>query len=209
MPVLPHLTFLPRGYSATGAREWPLMLFLHGAGERGSDLRKLRRYGPPRLVESDPDFPFILIAPQCPTGSYWRSGALLALLDDAASRYRVDPRHVVVTGVSMGGYGTWELAMAAPERFAAISPICGGGDARLARRLVHLPIWAFHGEEDDIVPLSETLEMIDAIRAAGGKPRVTIYPRVGHDSWMAAYATAELYDWLLAQRRAIGQGEKS
>jgi predicted peptidase len=200
MPLLPHLTFVPRGYSETAADLWPLMLFLHGAGERGSDLRKLRRYGPPRIAESDPDFPFILIAPQCPTGSYWRPAPLLALLDDAASRHRADPRRVVVTGVSMGGFGTWDLAMTAPARFAAIAPICGGGKPRLARLLVHLPIWAFHGQEDDIVPVSETLDMIDAIRAVGGAPRMTIYPGVAHESWLAAYETAELYEWLLAQR---------
>jgi predicted peptidase len=200
MPLLQHLTFLPRAYAETGADQWPLMLFLHGAGERGSDPRKLRRYGPPRIVESDPDFLFILIAPQCPIGSYWRPGQLLALLDDAASRDRVDPRRIVVTGVSMGGYGTWALASAAPARFAAIAPICGGGEPRHARLLAGLPIWAFHGEKDDIVPVSETLEMIDAIRAAGGQPRVTIYPGVAHESWLAAYDTAELYEWLLAQR---------
>jgi predicted peptidase len=200
MALLPHLTFLPRSYSETGVDQWPLMLFLHGAGERGSDLRTLRRYGPPRIVESDPDFPFILIAPQCPTGSYWRPAALLALLDDAAARYRIDPRRFVVTGVSMGGYGTWELATTAPARLAAIAPICGGGEPRRAPVLAGVSVWAFHGEEDDIVPVSETLEMIDAIRSAGGNPRVTIYPGVAHESWGAAYATAELYQWLLAQR---------
>lgn len=155
------------------------MLFLHGAGERGSDLRKLRKYGPPRLVENDPDFPFILIAPQCPIGTYWRPEPLLALLDDAAQRFRIDPTRVVVSGVSMGGYGTRQLAALAPERFAAIAPICGGGDPRTAHRLKTLPIWAFHGEEDDIVPLSETLVMIEAIRAAGGAPRLTTLPRRG------------------------------
>src|SRR5687768_8597871 len=98
--LLQHLTFTPRGYAEDTARRWPLMLFLHGAGERGSNLRKLRKYGPPRLVESDPDFPFILIAPQCPVGSHWRSASLFALLDDAAERFRVDPALVVVTGVS-------------------------------------------------------------------------------------------------------------
>ena len=200
--LLPHLTFVPRAYEESGEDRWPLMLFLHGAGERGSDLGKLRKYGPPRIVESDPDFPFILIAPQCPIGTYWRPSPLLALLDDAATRFRIDLARVVVTGVSMGGYGTWELATLAPERFAAIAPICGGGDPRLAHRLKALPIWAFHGEEDDIVPASETLAMVAAIRAAGGEPRLTLYPGVAHDSWEPAYATAELYQWLLDQRAA-------
>jgi predicted peptidase len=177
------------------------MLFLHGAGERGRDLQKLRKYGPPRLVESKPDFPFILIAPQCPLASSWHTPPLFALLDDAQERFRVDLERVCVTGVSMGGYGTWQMAIEAPERFAAIAPICGGGVPRLAHRLRELPIWAFHGEEDDIVPLSETLAMISAVRTAGGEPRLTTYPGVQHDSWTPAYATPELYTWLLAQRR--------
>ena len=198
--LLSHLTFVPRGYSEAGTDAWPLMLFLHGAGERGSDLEKLRKYGPPRMVESDPDFPFILIAPQCPLGTHWSAAPLFALLDDAAARFRVDAARVVVTGVSMGGYGTWHLAAAAPERFAAIAPICGGGDRQSAARLKSLPIWAFHGAEDNIVPLSETLEMVEAVRAAGGEPRLTVYPGVAHDSWTDAYATPELFTWLLAQR---------
>ena len=199
--LLPHLTFVPRQYSATGG-QWPLMLFLHGAGERGSDLRKLRKYGPPRIVENDADFPFILIAPQCPAGTYWKTSPLLDLLDDAAQRFRVDSDRVIVTGVSMGGYGAWQLAAHAPERFAAIVPICGGGNPNWAERLKRLPIWAFHGDEDEVVPLRETTSMIEAIRAVGGEPRLTIYPGVAHDSWTAAYATPELYEWLLAQRRA-------
>ena len=176
------------------------MLFLHGAGERGGDLRKLRKYGPPRIVQSDPEFPFVVIAPQCPAGAYWQTAPLLALLDDAMDRFRIDPTRVVVTGVSMGGYGTWMLAAAEPERFAAIAPICGGGDPRAANRLKALPTWAFHGEEEAIVPISETLMMVDAIRALGSEPRLTTYPDVAHDSWEPAYATPELYTWLLAQR---------
>jgi predicted peptidase len=198
--LLPHLIFTPRGYSEAGTDRWPLMLFLHGAGERGSDLRKLRKYGPPRIVESDPDFPFLLIAPQCPSGTYWQAGPLLALLEDAMAHFRVDSTRVVLTGVSMGGYGTWQLAALAPERFAAIAPVCGGGNPHHAHRLKSLPIWAFHGEEDDIVPLSETLVMVEAVRAAGGEPRLTTYPGVAHDSWEPAYDTPELYEWLLAQR---------
>jgi predicted peptidase len=198
--LLPHLTFVPHGYSPEGADRWPLMLFLHGAGERGSDLQKLRKYGPPRMVESDPDFPFILIAPQCGAASYWQPRPLFALLDDAQERFRVDLERVCVTGVSMGGYGTWQMAIEAPERFAAIAPICGGGEPQRAQRLRDLPIWAFHGEEDDIVPVSETLAMISAVRAAGGEPRLTIYPGVEHDSWTPAYATPELFTWMLVQR---------
>lgn len=198
--MLPHILFTPRAYGA-GEQSWPLMLFLHGAGERGSDLRKLRKYGPPRIVEKDPDFPFILVAPQCPSGTYWRSAPLLQLVDHVIATHAVDQRRVYVTGVSMGGYGTWQLAANAPERFAAIAPICGGGDPLAAQWIKDLPIWAFHGERDDIVPLSETLRMVEAVRLAGGNPKLTVYPGVGHDSWTPAYAEPELYRWFLSHEK--------
>lgn len=176
------------------------MLFLHGAGERGDDLRLLLQYGPPRIANEDPDFPFVLIAPQCPLCRHWELRPLFDLLDHALANFRIDPERVVVTGVSMGGYGTWNLGMAAPDRFAAIAPVCGGGDINLAHRLRKVPIWAFHGEEDDIVSPIETIEMVEAVRSAGGYPRMTLYPKTGHDAWAQAYATPELYGWLLAQK---------
>lgn len=203
--MLPHLLFTPRTYPESDER-WPVMLFLHGAGERGSDLQKLRKYGPPQIVENDPDFPFILVAPQCSARGYWESRSLLELLDHVTGRLRVDQSRVYVTGVSMGGYGTWELAMESPARFAAIAPICGGGDPLRAWRLREMPIWAFHGEEDDIVPLSETLVMVEAVRRSGGDPRLTVFPGVAHDSWVPAYAMPELYQWLLEHRKTHSEG---
>src|SRR3954469_24984435 len=135
VPVrLNYLLFLPEGYSNDSDKKWPLMLFLHGAGERGSDVNKVKVHGPPRIVEKRKDFPFIVVSPQCPADSWWRTFELNALLDEIQSQYKVDPDRVYLTGLSMGGFGTWELATQYPQRFAAIAPICGGGNPILVRR---------------------------------------------------------------------------
>ena len=194
-----YLLFLPRGYDDEEA--WPLMLFLHGAGERGDDLERLKVHGPPKLADADPDFPFIVVSPQVPEGEWWDTRTLSALLDDVESTYHVDPDRVYVTGLSMGGFGTWALGLAEPERFAAIVPICGGGQSWLAGRLAGTPVWAFHGAKDEVVPLQASEEMVQAIQRAGGNVRLTVYPDRGHDAWTPTYDNPELYDWLLAQRR--------
>lgn len=194
-----YLLYLPRGYQDSN-KEWPLMLFLHGAGESGSDLSKVKTHGPPKIVESKPDFPFILVSPQSP-GRGWNPDTLNALLDDVQSNYRVDKDRVYLTGLSMGGFGTWALAAAHPERFAAIVPICGGGNTADAAKLAKLPIWVFHGEKDNTVPIERSKEMVAAIKAAGGNPKFTYYPEAGHDSWTETYNNPELYKWLLEQKR--------
>lgn len=197
---LRFLLFLPEGYERS-ERRWPLLLFLHGAGERGEDLERVKAHGPPKIVQTRPDFPFIVVSPQVPDGRVWDSGALLALLDRLTAELRVDPDRVYVTGLSMGGFGTWNLAVADPERFAAIAPICGGGDWLRACRLKNLPVWAFHGARDDVVPLARGQEMVDAVRACGGDVKFTVYPDAGHDAWTRSYDDPKLYEWLLAHRR--------
>jgi predicted peptidase len=209
---LEYLLFLPSGYKEGGAKPWPLMLFLHGAGERGTNLSKVTAHGPPKLVKTQPDFPFIVISPQCPNNQTWsdKSDALLALLDDVIKNYRVDEKHVYLTGLSMGGFGTWDLGIKHPNRFAAIVPICGGGDilpillapARNEKALKSLPVWVFHGGKDPIVPVAESEHMIHALKQIGNQQvKFTVYPEAGHDSWTEAYNTAELYDWMLEQSR--------
>jgi len=196
---LDYLLFLPKGYEDADKR-WPLMLFLHGAGESGSDLAKVKVHGPPKIVESKPDFPFILVSPQS-SGRGWSVDVLNALLDDLIRQYRVDPDRVYLTGLSMGGYGTWSLAAAHPEKFAALVPICGGGNPGDASKLARLPIWVFHGAKDNAVPVRRSEEMVEAIKSAGGSPKLTIYPDAGHDSWTETYNNPELYQWLLEQKR--------
>lgn len=207
---LNYLLFLPRDYGRRRTERWPLILFLHGAGERGTDLAKVKVHGPPKLVASRPDFPFIVVSPQCPEHQIWDSDALLALLDHVLGRYRVDPSRVYLTGLSMGGYGTWALGLRAPERFAAIAPICGGGDVLPVHlgpnetnpALRTLAVWAFHGAKDPVVPLHESERMVEALRRVGCKEvKLTVYPEAGHDAWTATYANPELYDWFLQHRR--------
>jgi len=203
---LNHLVYLPPDYKKDPAKRWPLVIFLHGAGERGSNIEKVKSWGPPKLVEGGKDFPFVLISPQCAEGKWWEPAAINSLLDKALATYAIDPDRVYLTGISMGGYGTWATAMAYPERFAAIVPICGGGDAWRASRLKDLPVWAFHGEKDKIVPIQRSEEMVDAVKKAGNADvKFTRYPDAGHDSWTEAYNTAELYEWMLSHKRKPSQ----
>ncbi len=199
-----YLLFLPKNYGH-GRKKWPLILFLHGAGERGTDINLVKVHGIPRIVESQPDFPFIAVSPQCPLDEWWSVSMLDALLDEIVDQYRVDEDHIYVTGLSMGGYGTWNLALAYPERFAAIAPICGGGKPALASKIRHLPIWVFHGGKDDVVPLAESQAMVDALKSYGSDVKLTVYPDAGHDSWTETYNNPELYKWLLSHKRRSGE----
>jgi len=203
--TLDYLLFLPQDYGKEADKKWPLMLFLHGAGERGSDVNKVKIHGPPKIVEKRKDFPFVVVSPQCPENKWWEPQEVIALLDEIQSKYKVDPDRVYLTGLSMGGYGTWETATQSPERFAAIAPICGGGRPYTVRRLKDLPAWVFHGEKDEVVPIKRSEEMVDGLKRAGGDVKFTRYPDAGHDSWTATYNNQELYDWLLKHKR----GQKS
>jgi predicted peptidase len=200
---LSYLLFLPARYDE-GAGDWPLMVYLHGSGERGDDLNLVKTYGPPKIVEDTPDFPFVLLSPQCPQDQYWQPRRLLALIEDVVAGYRIDRQRIVLTGASLGAFGGWATAAADPGRFAALVPVCGWGDPAWVPALCRMPIWMFHGEDDDVVPISSSLEMLDAIRAAGGDATLTAYPGVGHDAWTKAYATPELYTWLLERRTSGG-----
>lgn len=200
-----YLLYLPTGH-AESKQQWPLMLFLHGAGERGDDLEKLKIHGPPKLIAREGrEFPFVVVSPQCPEYGWWSNEAqiemLNALLNHIVDRYRIDPNRIYVTGLSMGGFGTWSLALRYPDRFAAIAPICGGGDPRDAPRIGHLPVWAFHGAKDNVVALEKSQEMVDALKKAGNNVKFTIYPEDGHDSWTKTYNNLELYEWFLEHRR--------
>lgn len=205
-----YLLHLPKGYDAKGTKRWPLMLFLHGAGQRGSDLKKVAVHGPPKIVKSRPDFPFILVSPQCPANETWSDETLLALLDQVSKKHKVDTNRVYLTGLSMGGYGTWSLGVKYPERFAAIAPICGGGETihvLLSSRaksaaLKSLGIWAFHGGKDGVVKPEESQRMVAALKAAGAKEvDLTIYPEAQHDSWTDTYSNEKLYEWFLKHER--------
>lgn len=224
---LNYLLYLPRGYGTDLQKKWPLILFLHGAGERGDDLELVKIHGIPKIVEQRDDFPFIAVSPQCPADSIWAMEAkalkvllskaetrqvvdikwmveveaLNAFLDEVVSRHAVDTERVYLTGLSMGGYGAWRLATAYPGRFAAVAPICGGGDPEKVGVLRDVPVWVFHGAQDLAVPLSESEKMVDALEACGGNVRFTVYPDAEHDSWTRTYDNPELYEWFLQHTR--------
>ncbi len=201
-----YLLYLPADYGKDARKKWPLMLFLHGAGERGDNLDVLKKHGPPNLAAAGKDFPFIIVSPQCPAEDWWTSpkmiDTLTTLLDEIAAAYRVDPDRVYCTGLSMGGFGTWELALSYPNRFAAIAPICGRGRPYQAARIRHLPVWVFHGAKDNVVPIKDSEDMVNALKKAGAKEvKFTVYPNAGHDSWTETYNNPELYSWFLSHTR--------
>jgi len=196
-----YLLSLPEGYNKQD--KCPLMIFLHGMGERGTDLNRVKVHGPPKIVAKSNTTPFIIISPQCPRTEFWNIEKLSKLLDHILATTKADPQRVYLTGLSMGGYGTWAWAASQPQRFAAAIPICGGGNPRKAKKLVKLPIWAFHGRKDNVVALSKSKAMVDAIKKAGGtKVKLTVYPEAGHNSWTKTYNNPEIYKWLLSHRRA-------
>jgi predicted peptidase len=197
-----YLLFLPKDYGKKD-KSWPLMLFLHGAGERGSNLDLVKKHGLSKIVKKRKDFPFIVVSPQCPKNVCWNDkvDVLINLLDDIVARHKVDKERIYLTGLSIGGYGTWALASKYPDRFAAAAPICGGGTRIMAFGLKDVPIWAFHGAKDRVVPLRESEDMVEAIKASGGNAKLTIYPEAGHDSWTETYNNQKLYDWFLKHKR--------
>ena len=210
---LPYLLGLPDGYGAEPERTWPLILFLHGAGERGDDLTLLRKHGLAKVLEERQDLPLICVSPQCPADNWWSDhiDALDALLNEMTSAYAVDLDRIYLTGLSMGGYGAWHLAVTYPGRFAAVVPICGGGPwpygfPERVCVLKDTPVWAFHGAKDDVVPLRESEVLVQALKGCGGEVRFTVYPDAAHDSWTQTYDDPELYAWLLAHKRSDRSG---
>ncbi len=200
---VPYLLYLPKDYDSKEAK-WPLLLFLHGRGESDGPLSVVKKWGPPRLIERGENFPYIVISPQCPRQESWpqpgQQTLLLALLDHIEKQFKADADRVYLTGLSMGGYGAWRLAADHPERFAALVPICGGGKPGDAVQLKGMPIWVFHGTEDKAVPFQRSVEMVDALKAAGSTAiRFTSLENIGHNCWEAAYATPEVYQWLEKQ----------
>jgi predicted peptidase len=208
-----YLLFLPADYETNSGKHWPLIFFLHGAGERGSDVWMVAKHGPPKVDTQMTNFPFIVVSPQCPEGKIWSNDLLLALLDEVEQEYNVDLHRVYLTGLSMGGYGTWSLGLSYPERFAAMAPLCGGGEyitpyltavAGGPRKdaLLSLPIWAFHGGKDPVVPTDESRRMVGIMKKLGDNDvKLTIYPEAQHDCWTQTYANSEIFDWFLQHSR--------
>ncbi len=217
--VSPYVVFVPHSYD--GSKPVPVILFLHGAGEtKGDKSGKMPvEVGiGPAIRKREKSFPFLVVIPQAETRG-WQAGGpnaqrALAMLDEVMKEYKTDPHRVYLTGLSMGGFGTWSLAAAHPDKWAAIVPICGGvrfsktKDAKdkeavekTAEKIKDIPCWCFHGAADPTVPVQMSRDIVEALKKAGGHPKYTEYPGVGHNSWDKAYGTDELYTWLLEHKK--------
>ncbi|WP_206170827.1 prolyl oligopeptidase family serine peptidase [Phragmitibacter flavus] len=197
-----YLLAMPEGYEADEAKKWPLLVFLHGAGERGSDLELLKKHGPPKLLAAGKKLEAIVVCPQVPAGEAWNPHGVKALVDKLVKEFRVDESRVYLTGISMGGFGTWETILEYPETFAAAAPGCGGAGIGILKfdRIKELPLWIFHGEADTVVPVAYTTSAQVRLKDSKGL-KVTIYPGVGHDSWTQTYDNPEFWAWIFAQKR--------
>lgn len=205
-----YLIYFPEKYEAQKDAKWPLLVFLHGAGERGNNIERVKVHGPPKLIEKGKHFPFIVVSPQCPRGQVWNVATLNAMLDDLIKQHRIDTSRLYLTGLSMGGYGSWSWGIQQCDRFAAIAPICGGGNFIKAynasgakgKSLRTLGVWAFHGGKDTVVTPDESERMIAALKKFGHpSPKLTLYPNARHDSWTRTYDNPELYEWFLKHQR--------
>ena len=216
---LPYRLMKPKDYDAN--KKYPLVIFMHGAGERGTDnlVQLVHGMNDFSKDENREKYPCFVLAPQCAVGKRWvevewtsdsheqlekpsdAMGLTLELLPKLQQEFSIDDKRLYVTGLSMGGYGAWEMIQRFPDKFAAAAPVCGGGDEHFAAKLTHIPIWAFHGDKDTVVKPSRSRKMIAAIKQAGGKPLYTEYPGVAHNSWVNAYSDPKLLEWMFAQKR--------
>lgn len=200
-----YLLYLPPGYTDQPDRKWPVVFFLHGSGERGTNLEAVKVHGLPKELNQGQVFPFIVVAPQLPLEERWINQLELldALFAEILANYRVSTEQVYLTGMSNGGQGTWFWSTTHPERFAAIAPICGRSFPDRASQLKLVPIRVFHGAKDQIVPVEESTSMVEALQAVGADVRLTVYPEADHDSWSVTYANPDLYEWLLSHHRQV------
>ncbi|SDE64164.1 Phospholipase/Carboxylesterase [Mucilaginibacter pineti] len=202
-----YLLYLPEGYKEQIDKQFPLVMYLHGSGESGSDLERVKGNGLPKLVAQGKEFPFILISPQTDNLG-WNEDELYRLLQRTKQSYRVDTNRIYLTGISMGGAGTWSMAIKYPELFAAIAPIAGGRDTANLFRLRNMAVWAFHGFKDDVAPPKRSIEMVDILRRFCSNVRLTLYPQANHNSWDTTYNNPKFYTWLLNQRKFLYQPVK-
>jgi len=199
--IFDYWLYLPDDLDAN--ESLPLVLFLHGAGERGPDIERVKANGYPKLFSKSPrNERVIILAPQCQPDRIWNTQVypLMELVDYVAEKYHADKEKISCTGLSMGGYGTWMMGLTFPKRFSCIAPVCGGGITWMAGALKNTPVRAFHGTADSVVPCYESQNMVDAINKNGGNADITLYEGVGHDSWVNAYEKSDLLQWLMSCR---------
>ncbi len=201
---LKYHIYFPDNYHDSDTN-FPLVLFLHGAGERGDDLRLVEKHGIPKMINNGVKFPFITVAPQCPKFQYWSEPVnvktLLLLLDEIIKKNKVDIKRIYATGLSMGGYGTLAIAKERPDLFSALIPICGGMDTTDIEMLKDIPIWLFHGSEDKVVPAENSELIYDLLKPINPEIKITIYKGINHNSWEMTYDNQKIYDWMLKYKK--------
>lgn len=200
---LDYYLYYPEDYESESEKKFPLLLFLHGGGESGDTLVAVKRNGPPKLIVEGKKFPFLILAPQNPhRRMWWNTRALVQLLDTIVENNRVDENRLYLTGLSRGGGAAWEMAVQYPKKFAALAVVCGMAPAPYASWIdKKTAIWVFHGEKDESIPITESEEMVASLKSMGYNVRFTKYPNVGHNAWVKAYNTEELYEWFMEQSR--------
>lgn len=200
--TLNYLVYLPQSYSKS--KKWPLILSLHGSGERGNNIDDVKRWGIHKILKENNNFPFVVVSPQCPAGEIWEMqfNTLKDLLNEIENNYSIDHERIYLTGYSMGGYGTWNFSILNPERFAAIVPVSGGAmSPKKALRLKNLPIWVAHGDSDTAVEFEESKRIVDCLKEYNSNIIFKVYKGAGHEVCTAAYEEPELFQWLLKQKR--------
>ncbi len=205
METLNYYLYFPEDYEPNSEEKYPLLLFLHGGGESGDSLVAVKRNGPPKLITQGKKFPFLILAPQNPyQNKWWNTRAVKQLLDSIVTNNNVDTKRIYLTGLSRGGGAAWEMAVQYPNTFAAMAVVCGMAPLPYASWInKEMPIWVFHGEDDKSIPVSESDTMVARLKQMGYNVKFTRYPGVGHNSWIQAYETEELYDWFVAQGKGL------
>jgi len=193
---LDYVIRFPNGYKSD--EKYPVIIYLHGVGTRGNDVEVLKNTPFLRLINNHSEFPFVVVAPQCSVHTWFDMfEQLKRFVMTMINKDFADKDRIYLTGASMGGYGSWQLAMSMPEVFAAVAPVCGGGMYWDAQRLADVPVWAFHGGKDTVVRPEESVKMVEAVNGFGGRAKLTVYPENGHDAWTDAYGTYDLFEWML------------
>jgi predicted esterase len=196
-----YLLYLPQEYGKDTSKLWPVMIFLHGSGQSGTDIQKVKTHGPPKLIEQGKQYPFIVVSPQARENEGWEPQVISRLSKGRQSQYKVDKERIYLTGLSMGGFGTWNIASKFPSVFAAIAPVCGGGDTTQVMKLKHVPVWCFHGAKDNVVNPEQSYRMVRALKKFNPDVKLTIYPDANHDSWTQTYNNDSLYTWMLQHKK--------
>lgn len=191
-----HLSYLPKGYKKS-KEKFPLIIFLHGAPQRGDDIEVLLEEALPKELEKGLKIPFVVVVPHCPIDESWNSQKLYDFYNYVVNEYRVDKNRIYLTGFSMGGFGTLKFARDYPSLFAAAAPVCSGGSKFFAQDLASVPMWFFHGGKDEIIEIEKTQELVDELKKNKAEVEFTIYPELAHDVWTPTYKNKKLYDWFL------------